>query len=107
MAAHVCIQGDGFSYDYGSDGVSSFASGWVGLYNIVDRLGVDGTIFASGSLNPSSDGTKMELRIAPAVVEGLEVSTFILVVELSNADLNFKREVMQDSFAVKEQGVFV
>jgi len=105
MAEHTVIQGDDFPYDFDSDGIDSFLSGWIGRWSIVDKIGSGGVSVASGTLAPSGDGAKMELRIKPSTTEAVEVGAYTLVVELANSSLNFKREVMQDKIIITKQGI--
>ena len=77
MAEHTVIQGDDFPYDFDSDGIDSFLSGWIGRWSIVDKIGPGGVSVASGTLAPSGDGEKMELRIKPSTTEAVRLELIL------------------------------
>jgi len=100
---HECIQGDSFAYDFSSPDIPTLDVNWTGSWAIVVNLGDAAT--ASGTLALSSGNDALELRITPAETEALALGAYILIVEIANATLSYKREVMQDKFTVKLQGI--
>jgi len=100
---HECTQGDSFAYDFSSTDVPTLDSNWTGAWAIAPNLGDVAT--ATGALALAASNEALELRITPAVTEALAVGGYVLTVEIANATLGYKKEVMQDKFTVKLQGI--
>ncbi len=100
---HECTQGDSFAYDFSSVDVPTLDVNWTGSWAIVPVLGDPAT--ASGTLALSGGNDALELRITPAETEAITVGAYILIVEIANATLGYKKEVMQDKFTIKLQGI--
>lgn len=105
MATIKVYQGDSFGKDYYSDQVPDFSvPTWTGSWAINAALG-DGIALASGPLEVSTDHLSMQLRILPGDNEVLEPGAYVLTVEISNADIGFKKEVEHSKYIIMTQGI--
>jgi hypothetical protein len=107
MAVSI-IQGDDYAHDYSLSSYKTLDSSWYGEWSIINKadFGSAGTPLASGSITISSDSKKLQLRIPPASTEDITVgATYMLIVEVSNDTLGFRREIAQEPLAIKPQGI--
>lgn len=105
MAQHTVIQGDSYFLDFKTASYPTFDVNWTGSWSIVDALGSAGSSVASGSLAISSDSKFLEMRIAPADTEAIPPGDYYLVVQVENTTLSFRREIVQETLEITDQGI--
>jgi hypothetical protein len=101
MATIKVYQGDSFGKDYYSAEVPNFSLGWIGDWVINDSVGV---MVSSGDLSVSADFAAMQLRIPPASNE-IPVGEYMLVVQVQNDGMEFKKEIEHSKYIIKAQGL--
>ena len=105
------IQGDSsIVYTFSSTDFPTFDVDWIATMAIVDTLGGNTVVSRTVPKNDGTDGSTPEskfiLQILPTESALLTVnSKYFLVMEVSNAPLNFKNELVQTKFKVTAQGI--
>lgn len=97
------VQGDSIFRDWTSDAVGAFDDNWYGKWAIVSAVGE--TALASGDMTKNTDTTVLQVRVPPEATNGLAVGDYILVSEISNDILKFRREVGQEPIRIITQGI--
>jgi hypothetical protein len=97
------IQGDSYGHDFTSPDIPIFDADWSGKWSIVSSLGK--TALLHGTLAKSTDLSMLMLRIRPGQTDAVPVGTYQLVVQVDNPALEFRKEILQNSFKVMKQGI--
>jgi len=99
------IKGDSSDiYSFNSPDFTDFTDvNWVGTWTIRDKS-LTGTLIKSGSLTKTPDNTAFVFRLLPEE-SNIPAGKYFLSIEISNLVEGFRREVVQCSLTIKQDGV--
>jgi hypothetical protein len=102
---HKVIQGDNFWLDITGDITTEDSNwtNWEGEWAIVTALGT--LPVASDSLLKTATVGKFRLQVSPVITDGLAVGDYKLIAQVRNDTIQFRKEVLQDTFQILAQGI--
>lgn len=99
------IQGDSLWLDIPGDisGIDPTWANWSGTWTISTTIGSPALV--TGSLIKTTIDGQYRLQVSPIESASLSVGTYYLCVQVDNATVSYRKEILQEKLVISPQGV--